>query len=52
MVADADVLIGMDIIGEGDFAVTHQDGKTTFSFRVPSLKTIDFRKGDRLLFKK
>ena len=44
MIADADVLIGMDIIGEGDFAVTHKDGKTTFSFRVPSLKTIDFRR--------
>ena len=44
MVGDADVLIGMDIIGEGDFAVTHKDGKTTFSFRVPSIKTIDFRR--------
>jgi hypothetical protein len=44
MVGDADVLIGMDIIGEGDFAVTHKDGKTTFSFRVPSVGTIDFRR--------
>src|SRR4051794_12478823 len=25
------ILIGMDIIGMGDFAVTHKDGKTTFS---------------------
>jgi hypothetical protein len=37
-----DVLIGMDIIGLGDFAVTHADGKTCFSFRVPSSKKIDF----------
>jgi len=39
---DCDVLIGMDIIGGGDFAVTHKDGKTTFSFRLPSIEEIDF----------
>lgn len=39
---DADVLIGMDIITRGDFAVTNKDGKTTFSFRVPSAEKIDF----------
>ena len=32
----ADVLIGMDIIGSGDFAVTNRNGRTKFSFRVPS----------------
>jgi predicted aspartyl protease len=37
-----DVLIGMDIIGAGDFAVTHQQGKTMFSFRCPSYEEIDF----------
>jgi hypothetical protein len=37
-----DVLIGMDIIGNGDFAVTHHQGKTTFSFRCPSQDEIDF----------
>jgi hypothetical protein len=37
-----DVLIGMDIIGAGDFAVTHKDNKTTFSFRFPSIEEIDF----------
>lgn len=37
-----DALIGMDILGAGDFAVTHRDGKTTFSFCVPSRKEIDF----------
>ena len=39
---DADVLIGMDIIGAGDFAVTNPDGKTLFSFRLPSRERIDF----------
>jgi predicted aspartyl protease len=39
---DASVLIGMDVITKGDFAVTNFNGKTTFSFRVPSLAEIDF----------
>jgi predicted aspartyl protease len=37
-----DVLIGMDIISQGDFAVTNHGGKTTFSFCCPSRKEIDF----------
>ena len=37
-----EVLIGMDIIGTGDFAVSNFDGLTKFSFRVPSLEHIDF----------
>jgi predicted aspartyl protease len=37
-----DALIGMDILGTGDFAVTHHDDKTTFSFCVPSRREIDF----------
>ena len=41
---DADVLIGMDIISRGDFAVTNRDGKTVFSFRMPSIQCIDFVK--------
>lgn len=39
-----DVLIGMDIIGSGDFAVTNKDGKTVFTFRIPSVECIDFVK--------
>ncbi len=39
---DAEVLIGMDVIGQGDFAVTNKDGKTVFSFRTPSTERIDF----------
>ena len=37
-----DVLIGMDIIGSGDFAITNHKGKTVFSFRIPSIGRIDF----------
>jgi predicted aspartyl protease len=37
-----DLLIGMDIITTGDFSITNIGGKTTFSFRVPSIKEIDF----------
>jgi len=38
------MLIGMDVINKGDFAVTHHQGKTSFSFRSPSLCEIDFTK--------
>lgn len=41
---DIDVLIGMDIIKHGDFSITNVNGKTTFSFRVPSIKEIDYVK--------
>ncbi len=37
-----DVLIGMDIISKGDFAVSNFQGITTFSFRLPSIEHIDF----------
>ena len=37
-----DVIIGMDIINKGDFAVTNRDGITVFSFRMPSIVHIDF----------
>lgn len=39
---DIDLLIGMDIIRHGDFSITHTDNSTTFSFRVPSVKEIDY----------
>jgi predicted aspartyl protease len=39
---NTDILIGMDVIGCGDFAVTHKDNKTVFSFRCPSVAKIDF----------
>lgn len=40
--AQFDVLIGMDIITRGDFAVTNLGGKTKFSFRIPSQASINF----------
>lgn len=40
--AAVDLLIGMDIIGAGDFAVTNHDEKTVFSYKVPSAERIDF----------
>ena len=43
-VTGSDILIGMDIIGTGDFAVTNFGGKTTFTFRLPSCDCIDFVK--------
>lgn len=39
-----EVLIGMNIITLGDFAITHEKGVTVFSFRIPSLHTIDYVK--------
>lgn len=41
-IKDADMLIGMDIITRGDFAVTNYGGVTKFSFRMPSQEHIDF----------
>ncbi len=40
-----DMLIGMDIISRGDFAVTNFGGLTKFSFRFPSMEHIDFVPG-------
>jgi len=44
IVGDAEVLVGMDIISHGDFAVTNYGDKTVFSFRMPSIECIDFVK--------
>lgn len=35
-------IIGMDIITKGDLSLTHENGKTCMSFRVPSVKAVDF----------
>ena len=42
--SDLDVLIGMDVITMGDFAVTNAGGITVMSFQFPSLEHIDFGK--------
>ncbi len=36
------LLIGMDIIGMGDFAITSGAGNTILTFRTPSIKELDF----------
>lgn len=41
---EIDVLIGMDVISKGDFSITNFNGKTTFSFRIPSIEDVDFVK--------
>ena len=39
---DYDVVIGMDVICQGDMALTNKDGNTTFSYRIPSKEEIVF----------
>ena len=41
-IGGADVLLGMDIIANGDFAITNYNGQTWWTFRVPSNEPIDF----------
>jgi len=36
------MLIGMNVITMGDFAITNFQGQTTMTFRVPSIQKIDF----------
>lgn len=38
------MLIGMDVISLGDLSVSNYNGKTVFSFRIPSKKTTDYVK--------
>ncbi|MCF0184148.1 MAG: aspartyl protease family protein [Bacteroidaceae bacterium] len=35
-----DIVIGMDVIGHGDFCFTNKDDKSCFSFRIPSTEHI------------
>ena len=41
-ISGCDILIGMNVIGTGDFAVSNFNGRTAFTFRQPSLMTFDF----------
>lgn len=36
-----DLIIGMNIINKGDFAISNFDGKTKFSFRIPTSADIN-----------
>lgn len=38
----AGILIGMDIIGSGDFSVYTEDGKTVMTYRYPTIGGVDF----------
>ena len=38
---NVDVLIGMDVITKGDFTLSNFHGETWFSFRIPSVASID-----------
>lgn len=44
-----DLIVGMDILKRGDFAITNRDGITTMSFRSPSIETIDYEEELRQL---
>lgn len=37
-----EVIVGMDVIAQGDFSITSVDGKTCVSYRYPSIKEIDY----------
>ena len=41
------MLIGMDIINLGDFAITNKNGNTKFTFEIPSSRDIDFVKENK-----
>lgn len=42
MESSIDILVGMNVINTGDFSITNLNGKTKFSFRVPSMESRDF----------
>lgn len=42
MCDEYDLIIGMDIITQGDLSITNYDGHTVITFRTPSLERIDF----------
>lgn len=42
LMGNTEILIGMDIISHGDFSFTNFNGESCFTFRIPSLKQIDY----------
>lgn len=38
-----DILIGMNIIHLGDFAISNYNGQTQFSFRIPSIEHVNYK---------
>ncbi len=45
---ETDILIGMDIISQGDFCISNFEGKTILTFRLPSCQAIDFVKDNQM----
>ena len=41
---ETDILIGMDVISQGDFSISNFQGTTTLTFRMPSCQELDFVK--------
>ncbi len=39
-IGDYDLVVGMDIIAQGDFAISNNKGQVCFSFRYPSKEKI------------
>ena len=37
-----DLLLGMNVISKGDFVISNFEGRTSMTFRVPSLQRIDY----------
>lgn len=49
LTSDIDVLIGMDVIVCGDFALSNFQSKTVFSYRLPSIAETDYVKHSQLI---
>lgn len=47
-----DIIIGMDVISYGDFAISKKNDQTIFSFRFPSQEAIDFSTSTSVNFNK
>lgn len=47
LTAGFDVLIGMDVITQGDLMISNFNGKTKFSFRIPSVESLSFNIDDK-----
>ncbi len=45
---ETEILIGMDIISQGDFCISNFEGKTVLTFRMPSCAETDFVKENKI----
>ena len=42
------LLVGMDVITRGDLSISNFNGRTVFTFSIPSMKTTDFAKAIKI----